>query len=452
MSTQIQTVHERGAAPPVATQAAGRDRLRIAFVSCLFPPEPEPSAVMASQLARSLASHGHEVTMIVPFPNRPGGVLYPGYHRTLRLSEDIGRVRVVRCPTLLIGPARRIPGRIMENLSFGVSSALIAALEPRPDVLLLESWPLGATQLCVWQAEMRGVPLVYYVKDLYPETLETSGIIARGGFLARSLRRWDRRLCLASRKVVAISQTMRDSLVQTRGLPPDRVAVIPDWIDEDEFRPHARDNAWRLEKGLSGETFVALYAGTLGIVSGADLLVEVADRLRNQPEILLLCVGQGVLKERMEAEAKARRLTNIRFEPFQPRDRVPEMQAAADVCLLTMRPGSNASVPSKLISYMAAGRPVICAAPPDTDVSAEVRAAAAGLLVSPGDPGALAAAIRHIRNHPEDASVMVANARRFFEEKLAFRNRYGQFFEVLAEAAGPPRTAGPVAPRLARRG
>ena len=429
--------------PAEPADLGGTGKLRIAFVSCLFPPEPEPSSVMAHQLAGELRLHGHEVTVVAPFPNRPKGVLYPGYRRAFRQTDDVDGVHVVRCPTLLIGPARRAWNRMLENATFGIASSVTMALEKRPDVLLLETWPLAAVQLSIWGAKLRGVPVLYYVKDLYPETLENSGLVAKGGYLACALYRWDRRLCLASSKVIVISNKMRDALLERRHLPEEHVVVVPDWIDEREFRTFPRDNAWRSEKSIESSVFVALFAGTLGIVSGAEVLIETAARLRGRPEILLCCVGQGVLKDRMVSEAKKRGLTNLRFEAFQSRDRVPEMQAAADVCLLTMRQDcSNASVPSKLISYMAAGRPVICAAPAETDVAGAVSRARAGMLVPPGDPDALASAIIHMRENPHEAAAMGFQARRYFEEHLAFRGRYEQFLEIFTSVAQAPRKNG----------
>jgi len=237
---------------------------------------------------------------------------------------------------------------------------------------------------------------------------------------------------------------MKETLVGTRNISPDHVAVIQDWIDEDEFRPVVRENEWRRAMGLKPESFVALYAGTLGIVSGADVLVETAEALKDCPDTLLLCVGEGVLKERMAMTAARRSLPNIRFEPFQDRKQVPEMHAAADVCVLTMKSGlSNASVPSKLITYMAAGRPVICAAPSETDVARVVLRANAGRVVRPGDSTALAQAIRELQANPEMAREMGANARRYFQRELAFRHRYEEFISVIRQAVarrGPGST------------
>lgn len=415
--------------------------LRIAFISCLFPPEPEPAGVMASQLAHSLRLHGHSVTMIVPFPNRPKGVSMPGYRRSPRRIENVDGLRVVYCPTWFIGPKRRIWNRVLENLSFGLSGALFGALESKPDVVLLETWPLAAAQLCIWYANLRGIPILYYVQDLYPEVLKSSGILAKNGRIARWLTAWDRRLCLASSRVIVISESMRETLVRTRGIPVERIVVIPNWIDEQEFRPLPRDSAWRREMDLSPDLFVALFAGSLGIVSGANVLVETARRLRARPDILLLCVGEGVLKNEMMSQSSKYGLQNIRFEPFQDRTRVPEMHAAADVCLLTMRNGYlNASVPSKLISYMAAGRPIVCSASAETDVARMVSESHAGIVARAGDPDALAHALLRLRAAPITARTMGSNARSYFETELAFKRRYEQFLAAIKEAtSGSPK-------------
>jgi len=126
-------------------------------------------------------------------------------------------------------------------------------------------------------------------------------------------------------------------------------------------------------------------------LSGADILVRVAEHLHNRAGIFLLCVGEGVLKQKMTAETARRGLTNLRFLPFQPRSRISEMQSAADALILTMRPGSGAaSVPSKLITYLAAGRPVVCAAPAHSECHAIIRRSQAGINVEAGDARAIA--------------------------------------------------------------
>ena len=249
--------------------------MKITFLCPVFPPEPDPSGVMAAELARRLASQDHQITVVTSFPNRPAGAVYAGYRRRPRSVETQGDVSVVRCATWLIGAKRRLWNRVMENLTFGISSVLNAWRLGRPDVLVLETWPLLAVQIGTWLGRWWRVPVVYYVQDIYPEAAEGAGLVQSRGLLSRFLRTWDRRLCLKSAKVIAISDTMRDLLCRNRAIAPARIAVIPNWVDRDEFPREIRGDSWRREMGIPPDVFVAMYAGTMGLA--ADLITVLSN-------------------------------------------------------------------------------------------------------------------------------------------------------------------------------
>ena len=412
--------------------------MKITFICAVFPPEPAPAGVMAHQLATRLAKDGHDVTMVVPFPNRPEGVLYPGFQRSLykRIVTKEG-YRLIHCANWLIGKRRRTVNRLLENFTFGMSSVWAAWREGRPDVFIIETWPLIASALSVLLARSRSVPYLYYVQDVYPEAATEAGILSSSGLVARACRSWDRYLCLHSATVVVISETMQDLLATNRRLPSDRFTVVPNWIDESAFPVWQKESNWRRAQGIPNNAFVALFAGTLGHVSGAEILVEVASLLRTDEDVLLLCIGEGVQKEKILNEASRKELKNIRFLPFQPRERVPEIQASCDVALLTMRPNSSdASVPSKLISYLAASRPVICAANLKSAVARTVLEANAGLVVRPGDAAAIAEAILILQKSPERVGDMGRNARAYFLGHYTLDRSYGRFSKLVAESAG----------------
>jgi len=412
--------------------------MKIAFICAVFPPEPAPAGVMAHQLAQRLVAEGHDVTMIVPFPNRPMGVLYPGFRRQLRLSaQTAAGYTLVRCASFLIGRRRRSLNRILENVSFGISSSWALWRGGRPDVLILETWPLFAAFFSTALARWWRLPYLYYVQDVYPEAAEEAGILPSGGMIGRALRRWDRGLCSTSARVIVISETMRSLLAGNRRLPQERFAVIPNWIDESQFGVWNGERTWRSSQGIPDSTFVALFAGTLGHVSGAEVLVEVARRFVGVPDVLILCIGEGVRKQAMVEEASRLGLKNIRFLPFQPGQRVPEVQASCEVALLTVAPAhSDTSVPSKLISYLAASRPLICAARAGSAVAETVLEAGAGVVVPPGDAQAIADAVARLIREPETLLQMGARGRRYFERHLTFERAYPEFSKLLSEAAG----------------
>jgi len=164
-----------------------------------------------------------------------------------------------------------------------------------------------------------------------------------------------------------------------------------------------------------------------------DVLVEVADRLRSHADIRLVCVGEGLLKDGMLANARRRGLANLTFLPFQPRERVADMQSAADVMLLTssQRMGAS-SVPSKLITYLAVGRPVICAVTFDSEIAALVRQYELGMVVAPEDPDAVAAAIVSLRGiGPQALSVIGQRAREVALHRFSLEVAVGNFEALL---------------------
>jgi colanic acid biosynthesis glycosyl transferase WcaI len=154
--------------------------------------------------------------------------------------------------------------------------------------------------------------------------------------------------------------------------------------------------------------------------------------MQKETDVTLLCIGEGVQKQSMMDESLRLGLKNIRFLPFQPRERVPEIQASCGVALLTMRPdSSDSSVPSKLISYLAASRPIICAANSESAVARTVMNAKAGIVVCPGDAQAIADAILRLKREPGTARQMGKDARVYFEKHYTLERAYLQFSELL---------------------
>jgi colanic acid biosynthesis glycosyl transferase WcaI len=406
--------------------------MRIAFLSAVYLPEREPAAVMAAQLVDRWVQDGHVVDVYCPFPNRPEGLLRPGWKRYVRQVDTRGNLRVVRCWHWMVGWERRTSNRLLENLTFGCSSAVQALLNGKPDALVISTWPFLAVGLAVLLGRLWGVPVIYYVQDLYPEAAVEAGLLKVNHWTTRSLMRLDRWFCRSSACVIVVSETTKELLTRTRRDLGAKVTVIDNWIDGDEIKPARVTNDWRCEHNIPTQIFLAMYAGNLGLLSGVDILVRVAEHLRDRSDINLLCVGEGVLKQKMIEETTGRGLTNLRFLPFEPRDRISEMQSAADVLILTMRPGSGAaSVPSKLITYLAAGRPVVCAAPAHSESHAIIRRSHAGINVEAGNAPAIAHALVALADNRGIAEQMAQRARQHFVAHFTADRAFREFGEVL---------------------
>ena len=414
--------------------------MNISFVICVYPPEGEPSAVMAEELARSWVRSGNDVTVVCPFPNRPHGVVHPGFRRTWRSIKNIHGVRVVRVWTWLIGRRRLHINRIMENISFGISAALTLLFSKRPDVIVLASWPILSRLPILLVSYLRRVSIINYVKDLYPEAMSSAGMLKASSPLYRLLVRLDSFICRHVKHTVVISDSVREVVAETRKLDPSHLSVIRDFLNLDAIRPFPGRSRWREEVGISRDDMVFMYAGTMGLASRVDVLTEVARLTASANDVRIVCIGEGVLKDGMLQEKAAQDLTNLLIFPFQPRERVSEVQSSADVMLmLTARNMGVSSVPSKLITYLAVGKPVLAAAEEDSDLARLIRDNGLGLVVEPENPESIAEAMLSLRSLGRTALAdMGMRARRYAEAHYSVERAVSQFQTLLFPGENRP--------------
>jgi colanic acid biosynthesis glycosyl transferase WcaI len=249
----------------------------------------------------------------------------------------------------------------------------------------------------------------------------------------------DRWVCRRADCNVVISNGAAALLARSRRIPAAKLRVISDWLDLSSIAPTTDGPAWRKENGLADNELMFMFAGTMGYLSRVDLLVEVAEKLHAQDRIRLVCVGQGPLKPRMEEEIRRRGLKNLTLLPFQPREKVSDMQSAADVMLLTTSAQiGSTSVPSKLITYLAVAKPVICAVPEGTDVARLVQEKQLGLVVPPENPAALADAITHMSAIEHSARAAIGQrARAVALERYSLESAVVRFDALFAEMGLP---------------
>lgn len=372
--------------------------MRILVATQVFPPEAHPTAVMVAELAAELAAQGSEVGVAAGYPHHPHGKLLGGYRKQLLLRERRGAFDVVRAwhlTTERMTLAAR--AAVMGSQALAIAGAALAWR--KPSVIVSYGPPLVGPLLLGGIGLLRGARHISVVYDLYPDVVIDSGAL-RNPLLVRAARLLERLSYRISDRVVVLSDGFRRAL-EARGVASDKIAVVPVWLDPDELKPASRDNAWRREQRIPLEQKVVLYAGTIGLVSGARVVLDAADRLRDRPDILFLLVGEGRLKDELEAEAARRGLPNVRFLGFQPRGRLREVQATADLSLVTLAPGrGRTSVPSKVVGYLAAGRPVLASVDLDSDTAEAIRAGGCGALVEPGRADLLASSVRTMLDDP----------------------------------------------------
>lgn len=391
--------------------------MRVLVVSQYYWPEDFAAGVYIPELAERMAAFGHDVTVITGPPSYPSGRIAPGYNR-LFMTERHAGVRVVRIWFPPSARNARAVRRGLTALSFALGALPASLAVDRPDVILGFSPPVFMGGAAAALARRWNVPWLLNVKDLFTESIVSSGLLTRGSSAAALLARLERAVYHDATRIVINARGFGDAL-ETMGVPRDRITLIPDWADGEFIRPMPRQNRVRSEWGL-GNQFIVLYSGSLGYSSDLETAIEAAARLKDMPHIRLVIVGEGVKKRALEARVASLHLENVIFKPLQPRARVPEVLAAADLSLVTLSDaGGRVSTQGKLYSLLAAGRPVLAIAPTGNDARRIVEDAGCGWGVEPGDVAGVDRIVRAAVSSPEVLAGKGNAARAIFDRSYS---------------------------------
>ncbi|MEW6387995.1 MAG: glycosyltransferase family 4 protein [Thermodesulfobacteriota bacterium] len=390
--------------------------MKILLISAFFPPEVGSAAHLYYELGQALRSRGHEVTVLTGLPRyhvaEPGGA----YRRRPLIYETYHGLRVVRTFNLKI-PWDIPVLRGADQFVFAFFAAGTGMLLPPFDVALVYSPPLPLALAAWGLCRLRRRPLVVNVQDLFPQSAIDLGLL-HNPYLIRFFRGLETFLYQRADLVMVHSEGNR-RLILASGGAPERVMTVSNWVDTAEVRPGRRDNWVRTTLGLN-QRFLVSFAGIMGYSQDLETVLQSADLLRDEPEIAFVLVGDGVEKPKLVEMVRRRNLTNVFFLPMQPKERYPDVLAASDLCLATLRPEVKTPVvPSKILSIMAAGRPVLAGLPLEGDAPALISEAGCGLAVPPGRPDSMAQAIRQLYRHPEERLGMGANGRQYAVEYLS---------------------------------
>ncbi|MDQ2887829.1 MAG: sugar transferase [Chloroflexota bacterium] len=387
----------------------------ILFVTLYYPPEKAAPAVRISETTARLVAQGYEVTVLTTVPNYPTGIVPPAYRGQIVGEEWHQGVHVVRVWSYT-SPNRGFLRRILAQLSFGCLAPLLGWNKVgRPDVIIVESPPLfnaiGGRILSYFKQS----PFIFIVSDLWPESAVQLGML-RNRILIRLAEWLEWSTYQRASLIWAVTEGIRTTIIK-RGLSAKKVFLLTNGVDTDKFRPLPRAQA-RSDFGWENK-FTALYAGTHGLAHGLTTLLDAAERLDARPDIQIVLAGDGATKKDLVAEAQRRCLTNVHFLEPLPHERVPQLLAAADVCLIPLKklPLFEGALPSKMYEAMACARPIVLSVAGEASRLAE-RDAGAAIAVEPENADALAAAILHLYEHPEHAELLMQRGRAFVEKRF----------------------------------
>lgn len=391
--------------------------LDILVVSQFFAPEMGAPAARFHDFGKLLLERGHRITILTGLPNSPSGVIPDAYRGKLAMTETIDGIRVLR-GWLFASPQLSKFTKAAGFASFAASASLQALLRRvRPDVVVATSPPPTVGVPGMLLSRRLGIPLVFDVRDIWPEAIAASGRL-QSGALIRVLERLERAIYAASSAVTVVTDGKRERLIE-KGVAAEKVHVIPNGVDLRRFEAQQpmSDAAWHA-LGLDPARFTLMYAGIMNPPQGLDVLLDATAKLRTDaPDLAarfqLAMVGAGSERARLEARARAEGLGEVvRFVAEQPRDAIPPLLRTAGAIAVTLRPRKDThTVPSKLYEAMASERPVLVSA--DGAPAEILREAQAGLATPASDAAGLAASIRTLLEDPARAQAFGQAGRRY---------------------------------------
>ncbi|NGO73592.1 glycosyltransferase [Streptomyces boncukensis] len=402
-------------------------RKQLVLVSTNYAPEPAGIGPYATQIAEHWAGRGDlDVHVLAGMPHYPAWRVHPAYAGRWAAHERRGGVRVYRRRHWV--PSRQSAvHRALYEASILAHGVLAPPRAGRPaDAVVAQLPSLAGGVLAARLARRARAPFVPVVQDLMGAAAAQSGI--SGGGRAAALAASVERRVLGSATLVGVIHETFTERVRALGVPRERIRVVPNWS---HIPAPCRDRAeTRRRLGWPDGAAVVLHSGNMGLKQGLEVLVEAA---RRAPALRVVLMGDGSQRERLRALADP--LPNVDLLPPAAEADFPEVLAAADVLAVTQRASVlDMSVPSKLTSYFAAGRPVIASVAPDGGTAGEIRRSGAGELVPPEDPRALADGVLALAADPARAGALGTAGRDYAERHLGRAAGLARYDDLLAEA------------------
>lgn len=406
---------------------------RVMFLTLLFSPDGNSTAQIMTELALGLKDKGHQVTVVTATPHynldeeqrrrQPlrkcyGGLLY---------KSEIDGLEVLHVPVRKKGS--RILSRVLDHLGFHLLSTVFGlTIAGKQDVIFAPTPPLTIGLNAWLLGILKRVPFVYNVQEIFPDIVKDLDIL-QDGWLYRLLEKIEKFTYNRAVKTAVISEWFKRALI-AKGVRPEKVVVIPNFVDTEFVTPLDKDNEFSRRHGIN-EKFVVMFAGNIGLSQGFETILEAARKLAHVPEILFLFVGDGARREWLEQQLKDKRLENVKLLPYQPRSSVPLIYASSDLCLVPLKKGiAGTTFPSKIYTIMAAGRPALVSADEDSELGWVVQEADCGFLIEPEDSGQMAQAIEKAYSDRSDLKAKGMSGRRYVEEHHSTKAVVGQYSDL----------------------
>ena len=378
---------------------------KIIFINRYFYPDHSATSQLLSDLAFRLKGNSSETHVITSRQSydEPKAIL---------LSEEIIQgVHVHRVWTTRFGRHNNY-GRAIDYLSFYVTSMFcLLRVTRRDDIVVAKTDPPLISVPAAIVTKIKSAHLVNWLQDLFPEVAEKLGIKFISGPLYSTLK-WLRNQGLQmARQNIVIGKKMAEYL-RNEGIPDDRITIIDNWVDGEQIQPVAPDeNELRKEWGLEGK-YVIGYSGNLGRVHDFSTILDAAEMLMHEADIVFIFIGGGIKLESAKTQCHERGLSNVLFKPYQPRERLSKSLSVPDVHLISLNPAlEGLIVPSKFYGVLSVSRPIVFIGDDSGEIAHKLNKHACGLTIEEGDAVGLGAVINNLSKDRELCEQLSVNSR-----------------------------------------
>ena len=389
-------------------------KLRLVVLCPHFAPDLAPTGVVMTRIVSELAARGHELHVVTALPWYRNHAIEPGWGGRLWRTEKTAWGSIIRVHPFpgksKSNLLRRALGFIAFSYAVGIRSVHADGLPFKVDGVLAMSPPLTLGLTGWFTKIIRRAPLVFNIQDVFPDAAIQTGAISNKKIIAAA--KWLERMSYQrSDAVVLLSQDLRANIANKIDKKfHQRLHVIPNFVDTIAITPQDRMTAYRSELGI-GDQLVVMYAGNVGFSQSLNLVVDAAAKF---PDIAFVINGDGAARKKLEEDCA--RLTNVYFGDYQPIERLSEVLATGDIHVVPLRAGlASVSVPSKSYSILAAGRPMLAAIDPGTEIPNMLQQSGAGVAVEPDNSTAFIEALSQLVSRREQLHEMGSRGRTWVE-------------------------------------
>lgn len=410
--------------------------MRILIYSYNYYPEPIGIAPLMTELAEGMVERGHEVRVITAMPWYPEGEIKPEYRGKLFSTEEINGVKVQRC-YIWTRRERNVLNRGAFELSFMVLSLIQAFRGWRPNVIFLTVPGLPVAVSAAVLSSIYRSPIILNLQDILPDAAVHVGLIKNTKIIT-ILKYLEKFAYSIATKISVIADGFTKNIL-AKGVSLEKIVEIPNWVDINFIRPLAKqDNSFRLKNNLQ-EKFVVMYSGNIALTQGLETVIDASSRLKYLPDIAIVIVGEAKALKRLENYCQKNSVDNVTLLPFEPRAKLPEMLAAADVGLVIQKKNVlDFNMPSKIQVLLASGRAIVGSVPSTGTAASALRKSGAGIIVPPEEPQPLADAIIKLYRDYDLADRLGRKGRTYAEQNYAFESaldKYEQLFISVTESS-----------------